>query len=177
MLIAIASLIWVPIGVWIGLRPGWHAQCSRWRSSWPPSRPTCCSRSRFVIVRLHVNPDIWLSPLMILGTQWYILFNVIAGASGLAHATCSEAAANFHVRGWLWWREVALPGIFPYLRHRRAHRLRRLLERHDRRRGGELGPRPSSRAAGLGAYIARRHRPRATIPRVVLGIAVMSLSS
>jgi NitT/TauT family transport system permease protein len=33
------------------------------------------------IVSLQLNPNIWLSPLMVLGTQWYILFNVIAGAS------------------------------------------------------------------------------------------------
>jgi ABC-type anion transport system duplicated permease subunit len=33
------------------------------------------------IVAFALNPDIWLSPLMILGTQWYILFNVIAGAT------------------------------------------------------------------------------------------------
>ena len=38
----------------------------------------------FVVVGIatyHLNPDIWLSPLIVLGTQWYILFNVIAGAS------------------------------------------------------------------------------------------------
>ena len=33
------------------------------------------------IVRWQLNPNIWLSPLMVLGTQWYLLFNVIAGAS------------------------------------------------------------------------------------------------
>ncbi len=44
VLIALASLIWVPIGVWIGLRPlGRRRACSRWRSSWRRSRPTCCS--------------------------------------------------------------------------------------------------------------------------------------
>jgi NitT/TauT family transport system permease protein len=48
----------------------------------------------------------------VLGTQWYILFNVIAGAS--AFPNDYEAAANFRIRGWLWWRKVMLPGIFPY---------------------------------------------------------------
>ena len=50
---------------------------------------------------------------MILGTQWYILFNVIAGASAFP-TDLREAAAIFHLRGWHWWRKVVLPGIFPY---------------------------------------------------------------
>ena len=33
------------------------------------------------IVYFHLSPDIWLTPLMVLGTQWYILFNVVAGAA------------------------------------------------------------------------------------------------
>jgi NitT/TauT family transport system permease protein len=65
------------------------------------------------IVLLKLNPDIWLSPLMILGTQWYILFNVIAGASTLA-PDLRYAAENLGVRGWLWWRRVALPSVFPF---------------------------------------------------------------
>ena len=66
-----------------------------------------------VIVKFHLTPDIWLSPLIILGTQWYILFNVIAGASAFPN-DLKEASANFNIRGWLWWRTVILPGIFPY---------------------------------------------------------------
>ena len=66
-----------------------------------------------VIVYFHLNPDIWLTPLMILGTQWYILFNVIAGAAAFP-GDLREAAANFRVGGWLWWRKVMIPGIFPY---------------------------------------------------------------
>ena len=50
---------------------------------------------------------------MILGTQWYILFNVIAGASAFP-SDLKEAAQSFHVKGWRWWRNVILPGIFPY---------------------------------------------------------------
>ena len=50
---------------------------------------------------------------MILGTQWYILFNVIAGAS-LIPRDLYSVADNFGVTGWQWWRRLALPGIFPY---------------------------------------------------------------
>ena len=66
-----------------------------------------------LIVIWNANPDIWLSPLMVLGTQWYILFNVIAGASTMPQEL-RDAADNFGVHGWLWWRKVALPAVFPY---------------------------------------------------------------
>jgi NitT/TauT family transport system permease protein len=48
-----------------------------------------------------------------LGTQWYILFNVIAGASTMPQEL-RDAAENFGVHGWLWWRKVALPAVFPF---------------------------------------------------------------
>ena len=66
-----------------------------------------------MIVRFHLNPNIWLSLLMIIGTQWYILFNVIAGATAFP-TDFLEAAENFQIYGWQWWRKVILPGIFPY---------------------------------------------------------------
>jgi NitT/TauT family transport system permease protein len=56
--------------------------------------------------------DIWTSPLMILGTQWYILFNVIAGASAIP-TDLKDAAGNFGVKGWLRWKRLILPAIFP----------------------------------------------------------------
>jgi NitT/TauT family transport system permease protein len=51
--------------------------------------------------------------LMALGAQWYILFNVIAGASAIP-GELRYAAENFNLRGWQWWRTLALPAIFPY---------------------------------------------------------------
>jgi len=65
------------------------------------------------IVLWKLNPDIWLSPLMILGTQWYILFNVIVGASAIP-MDMRYAGQNFHVNGWLWWKRIALPAVFPF---------------------------------------------------------------
>ena len=44
LLIGLASLFWVPVAVWIGLRPKYSQKVRPWRSSWPPSRSTCCSR-------------------------------------------------------------------------------------------------------------------------------------
>jgi NitT/TauT family transport system permease protein len=65
-----------------------------------------------VIISLHLNAHIWLSPLMVLGTQWYILFNVIAGASAFP-TDLREASTMFRLRTWQWWRQAILPAIFP----------------------------------------------------------------
>ena len=85
VLIALASLIWVPIGVWVGLRPRVASivqPIAQFLAAFPANLffPIVVS----AIVLLRLSPDIWLSPLMILGTQWYILFNVIVGASAIA---------------------------------------------------------------------------------------------
>ena len=114
MLIALATLIWVPVGVWIGLRPK-LAERVQPLAQFLAAFPANLAFPVFVvvIVRYGLNPNIWLSPLMILGTQWYILFNVIAGASAFP-ADLREAAGSFHLRGWRWWIKVILPGIFPY---------------------------------------------------------------
>jgi NitT/TauT family transport system permease protein len=52
--------------------------------------------------------------LMLLGTQWYLLFNVIAGAQSIP-SDLREAAAIYQVSGWRRWRTLILPAIFPYL--------------------------------------------------------------
>ena len=114
VLIALASLVWVPIGVAVGMRPrltGIVQPVAQFLAAFPANLlfPIVVS----AIVLLKLNPDIWLSPLMILGTQWYILFNVIVGASALA-PDLRYAAENLGVRGWLWWRRVALPSVFPF---------------------------------------------------------------
>ena len=67
-----------------------------------------------LIVFWNANPDIWLSPLIVLGTQWYILFNVIAGASTMPQEL-RDAAENFGVHGWLWWRRSPCPRCFPFM--------------------------------------------------------------
>ena len=114
ILIAIASLIWVPIGVYVGLRPALAERVqplAQFLAAFPAN-----VLFPFVVVGIvtyHLNPDIWLSPLIVLGTQWYILFNVIAGAS-VFPGDLREASKIYQLRSWLWWRKVILPGIFPY---------------------------------------------------------------
>src|SRR4030088_18941 len=87
VLIALATLIWVPVGVWIGLRPK-LAERIQPLAQFLAAFPANLAFPVFVviIVRYGLNPNVWLSPLMILGTQWYILFNVIAGASAFPTA-------------------------------------------------------------------------------------------
>ena len=114
ILIAIASLIWVPIGVYIGLRPAMAERVqplAQFLAAFPAN-----VLFPFVVIGIvtyNLNPDIWLSPLIVLGTQWYILFNVIAGAS-VFPGDLREASKIYQLRSWLWWRKVILPGIFPY---------------------------------------------------------------
>ena len=80
-LIFVSSLIWVPIGVWIGLRPNIAATIQpivQFIAAFPAN--LLFPIVAMLIVTLKLNVEIWVAPLMVLGTQWYILFNVITGA-------------------------------------------------------------------------------------------------
>ena len=65
------------------------------------------------LIRHRGGLEIAAMALMLLGTQWYILFNVIAGAMAIP-SDLREAARIFGFRGWERWRRLILPGIFPY---------------------------------------------------------------
>ncbi|KVH02741.1 ABC transporter permease subunit [Burkholderia sp. BCCIQ04A] len=173
VLISIASVIWVPIGVWVGLRPK-LAEKLQPLAQFLAAFPANLLFPVFVIViaRFHLNADIWLSPLIVLGTQWYILFNVIAGATSYPN-DYREAATNFRIRGWQWWRQAILPGIFPYY-----------VTGAITASGGAWNASIVSEAVqwgstrieahGLGAYIAQT-TAAGDFPKIILGIAVMSL--
>jgi NitT/TauT family transport system permease protein len=173
VLIALASLIWVPIGVWIGLRP-WAATrvqpVAQFLAAFPAN--VLFPMAVVVIVTWHLNPDIWLSPLMVLGTQWYILFNVIAGASAFP-TDLREASTLFRLRTWQWWRKVIVPGILPYY-------VTGALTASGGSWNASIVAEVASwgdtklRAAGLGSYIADASAA-GDYPRVVLGIVVMSV--
>ncbi len=172
VLMVVATLIWVPIGVWLGLRPTW-ARRAQPVVQFLAAFPANLLFPPFVvtIVYFHLSPDIWLTPLMVLGTQWYILFNVIAGAAAFP-GDLREAATNFHVSGWLWWRKVIIPGILPYY-----------VTGAITASGGSWNAAIVAEVAswgdtkltahGLGAYIAEATE-RADMAQVVLGVAVMS---
>ncbi|TMJ49036.1 MAG: ABC transporter permease subunit [Alphaproteobacteria bacterium] len=173
VLVALATLIWVPVGVWVGLRPKF-AERIQPLAQFLAAFPANLAFPVFVviIVRYDLNPNIWLSPLMILGTQWYILFNVIAGASAFP-SDLREAAGSFHLKGWRWWIKVILPGIFPYY-------ITGAITASGGSWNASIVAEVASwgnihlTATGLGAYIARATEA-GDFPRVVLGIAVMCM--
>jgi len=173
VLIAFATLIWVPIGVWIGLRAK-LAERIQPLAQFLAAFPANLAFPVFVSLIVHygLNANIWLSPLMILGTQWYILFNVIAGASAFP-TDLREAASSFHLKGWRWWIKVVLPGIFPYY-------ITGAITASGGSWNASIVAEVASwgdthlTAAGLGAYIAKATEA-GDFPRVVLGISVMCI--
>ncbi|MGA4009339.1 ABC transporter permease [Ralstonia nicotianae] len=173
VLIALAALIWVPIGIRIGLNPN-VARIAQPVAQFLAAFPANLMFPLVVmlIARFSLNPEIWLSPLMIFGTQWYILFNVIAGASSIP-VELRLAARNFGLRGWLKWKRFLVPAVFPSL-----------LTGLVTAAGGSWNASIVSEyvswgdrtlvATGLGSYIAEM-TAKGDFPRIALGIGVMSL--
>jgi NitT/TauT family transport system permease protein len=173
VLVVLASLVWIPIGVWIGLHPrlAEHVRpIAQFLAAFPAN--LLFPLAVVLIAHYHLNVDIWTSPLMILGTQWYILFNVIAGASAIP-AELHEVARAFDLRGWQWWRRLALPAIFPAFITGaitasggawNASIVAEVVSWGDHRLV----------ATGLGAYITQ-WTVRGDAPHIALGISVMVL--
>ena len=173
VLIVLATLVWVPIGVWLGLRPVWARRAqplAQFLAAFPAN--LLFPPVVLFIVYFHLNADIWLTPLMILGTQWYILFNVVAGAAAYP-GDLREVASNFRVGGWLWWRKVMIPGILPYYvtgaitasgGSWNAAIVAEYVKWGDK----------TIEAHGIGAYIAKATEA-GDFPKIVLGVAVMSI--
>lgn len=173
ILIILCSFIWVPIGVWIGLNPRLARSVQplvQFFASFPANLlyPVLF----MLIVTYDLNVEIWTAPLMILGTQWYILFNVVAGASQLP-LEIRLAAKNYGVKGWVWWRKVILPGIFPYYVTGamtaaggcwNASIVADVVEWQQ----------TTLHATGIGAYITE-FTTTGDFPRIALGISVMCL--
>jgi len=173
VLIAVATVIWVPIGVWIGMRPPWSQRVqpiAQFLAAFPVN--LLYPFAVMGIVGFRLDPNIWLSPLIILGTQWYIVFNVIAGASALPN-DLKEVAGIFHLRSWQRWRDFILPGIFPYY-----------VTGALTASGGSWNAsvvvevinwgQTKLQAAGLGAYI-QNATTAGDFARVALGMTVMSI--
>jgi NitT/TauT family transport system permease protein len=173
VLIALASLVWVPIGVGIGLRPRLAERAQpivQFLAAFPAN--LFFPAAVVLILRFGLDPEIWLSPLMILGTQWYILFNVIVGTTALP-IELRRVAQNLGVRRALWWRRVILPAIFPAY-----------VTGAVTAAGGSWNASIVSEvvqwghttlaATGIGAYIART-TAEGDSPRIALGISVLCL--
>jgi NitT/TauT family transport system permease protein len=173
VLLIVASVIWVPVGVWIGMNP----RVSRLAqpvvqvlASFPANFLFPFAAAFFIATHISLNYGGTL--LMALGSQWYILFNVIAGASAIP-SDLREAMQLMGVRGWLRWRRFILPAIFSAY-----------VTGGITAAGGAWNASIVAevvnygshhlRAVGLGAYIAQA----ATVgdfPKVLVGVAVMSV--
>jgi NitT/TauT family transport system permease protein len=173
LLLAVATAIWVPVGVWIGLNP----KVSRLAqpivqvlASFPAQFLFPIAVAVFVATGISLNWGGIL--LMALGAQWYILFNVIAGASAIPN-DLREASANLRLTRTLWWRRLIIPGIFPsYVTGAitaaggawNASIVAEVVTYHTHQ----------LTANGLGAYIAAA-AGAGDFPRLLVGVSVMSL--
>ncbi|HEY4020517.1 MAG TPA: ABC transporter permease subunit [Pseudonocardiaceae bacterium] len=173
VLLVVATVIWVPIGVWIGLNP----KVSRLAqpivqvlASFPAVFLFPIATAVFVATGISLNWGGIL--LMALGAQWYILFNVIAGASAIPN-DLREASANLRLTRSLWWRKLILPGVFSsYITGGitaaggawNASIVAEVVTYHA----------STLTATGLGAYIAHA-TATGDFPRILVGVSVMSL--
>ncbi len=171
LLIVLATIVWTPIGVAIGFNPRLA------RIMQPVIQVMASFPANFVfpaatIVFLRTGfPINWGSILlMALGTQWYILFNVIAGAMAVPN-DLREMARNMRLKGVPLWRHLILPAIFPSLVTGaitasggawNASILSEVVKWGDQ----------TLVARGLGAYVADA-TTKGDWPRIVLGVFLM----
>ena len=113
VLVAVSTVIWVPIGVKIGSSP------KASRIAQPVVQILASFPANFlfpfavyVFVKTGISLNFGGILLMSLGAQWYILFNVIAGAQAIP-SDLKEAMDNLGVHGWQRWKRLTLPAIFP----------------------------------------------------------------
>ncbi len=105
----------LPIGILIGLSPRWSNRLqpiTQVLASFPA--PMLFPFAFYALVHFHVSFSYGCIVMMLLGAQWYILFNVIAGAM-LIPAELKEAGILYHMSRRQRWKQLYLPSVFPYL--------------------------------------------------------------
>ena len=113
--LVLGALWTIPVGVAIGFNPR-LARIAQPLAQIAASVPATALFPVVLLVLIRLGGGLGLGSivLLLLGTQWYILFNVIAGAIAIP-TDLKEAASVFGIRGWERWRKLILPGIFPFL--------------------------------------------------------------
>ncbi len=114
-IMALAALVWVPVGVVLGGRPALAVRVQallQFLAAFPAN--LLYPFAAYLLLRYGLSLEVFSAFLMALGTQWYILFNVVAGAMSLP-SDLREAARAYGLKGPLLWRRFLLPGVFPYL--------------------------------------------------------------
>ena len=173
IIVLISTVVWVPIGVWIGLRPR-IAEIAQPVVQFLAAFPMNVLFPIVVlaIVKYHLNVEIWVTPLMLLGVQWYILFNVIAGTIALPK-DLKQVADNFGVKGWQWWLRLILPGIFPFYITGAITAVGNAWNTSIIAEVVSWGN-TTLTATGLGAYITQ-YSTTGNFPRIALGMGVMCI--
>ncbi len=113
ILVIIISIIWVPIGIIIGCNHKLAAiiePITQFLAAFPAN--LLFPIAVMLITYYDINPNIWLSPLMIIGAQWYVLFNIIIGASSVPNELI-EVTKMLNIKNITWWRKIMLPAIIP----------------------------------------------------------------
>jgi len=114
ILLLFCSVVFIPLGIYIGFRPRLAAIVQpilQFLSSFPAN--LLFPVAVIYITKYNLTPDIWLSPLIIIGAQWYILFNVIAGTAQIP-SELLDIMKTFKITGWLKYKKIILPAIMPY---------------------------------------------------------------
>ncbi|WP_404790186.1 ABC transporter permease [Altericista sp. CCNU0014] len=173
LLLVFATLVWTPIGVAIGFNPKLARLLQpavQFLASFPAN--FLFPFATLFFIRAHISLDWGSILLMALGSQWYILFNSIAGAQSIP-TDLREMARDLNLRGWHLWRRLIGPGIFSAW-----------VTGGITASGGAWNASIISEvvvwgqstltATGLGAYIATA-TAAGDWPRITLGIGMMSL--
>lgn len=173
LLLVFSTIVWTPIGVAIGFNPRLARLAQpvvQVLASFPANFLFPFAISAFLALGIHINWGCIL--LMALGSQWYVLFNVIAGAQSMPN-DLREMADSIGLRGWRKWRALIAPGIFGAW-----------VTGAITASGGAWNASIVSEfvtwgnttltANGLGAYI-QRATSTGDWPRIVLGVGMMSV--
>jgi len=113
VVVVVSSVVWVPVGVWIGLNTTLAKRVMPVvliLSAFPTIFVFPLITSIFLAARINI--DYGSTLLLMLGAQWYVLFNVIAGASSIP-SDMRDMARSIGLKGWGLWRRVYLPAVFP----------------------------------------------------------------
>jgi NitT/TauT family transport system permease protein len=111
----LGALWTIPAGVAIGFNPR-LARIAQPLAQIAASVPATALLPVILLVLIRLGGGLGLASMVVLllGTQWYVLFNVIAGAMAIP-TDLKECCSVFRVRGIERWKKLILPGIFPYL--------------------------------------------------------------
>lgn len=172
-ILLLATLLWVPVGVLLGLRPALAVRVQaliQFLAAFPAN--LFYPFAAYLLLRYGLSLEVFSAFLMVLGTQWYLLFNVAAGAMALP-GDLLEAAKAYGLKGSLLWRRLLLPGVFPFLVTGLVTASGNAWNTSIVAEVLRWGP-TRLEATGLGAYITRATEA-GDEGRLLLGILVMSL--